>query len=192
MRKNWWTSPGLFVLGHIFKDSEGIYAYQYNTAIMWPKHKYIGGVIQLSLIVLWKTMSDYWIKVNRKPTVFGGRLIVFGNNQNNSALINRLLLSFSETLCPHCRSPCTKVYEWRPSRNVNIIVLEFACVHLLNGNWPECSPGSGESALWVQKLYRIHQSNDWSNNTLWSSLVIIGKVETYKKQLLLLVEGVWQ
>ena len=26
----------------------------YNTAIMWPKYKYIGGVIQVSKIVLWE------------------------------------------------------------------------------------------------------------------------------------------
>ena len=32
------------VLGHIFKDNEGIYAYHYNIAIMWPKYKYTGGV----------------------------------------------------------------------------------------------------------------------------------------------------
>ena len=30
------------------------YAYQYNIAIMWPKCKYIGGVIQVSQLVLWE------------------------------------------------------------------------------------------------------------------------------------------
>ena len=34
----------LDMLGHIFKDNEGIYAYQYNVAI-------IGGVIQVSWLV---------------------------------------------------------------------------------------------------------------------------------------------
>ena len=34
-----------------------------------------------------KNMSDNWIKVNRKPTAYGGRVIIFGNNQNNTALI---------------------------------------------------------------------------------------------------------
>ena len=29
------------------------YAYQYNIAIMWPKYKYIGGVIQVSWLALW-------------------------------------------------------------------------------------------------------------------------------------------
>ena len=68
------------VFGHSFKDSEGINAYQYNIAITWPKYKYIGGVIQVSQLVLWeKYISDYWIKVNWKPTGFGGRLTVFGN-----------------------------------------------------------------------------------------------------------------
>ena len=42
------------VLSHIFKDNEGICAYQYNIAIMWPKYKYIGGVIQVSRLVLWE------------------------------------------------------------------------------------------------------------------------------------------
>ena len=42
------------VLGHIFKDNEAIYAYQYNIAITWPKYKYIGGVIQVSQHVLWE------------------------------------------------------------------------------------------------------------------------------------------
>ena len=42
------------MLGHIFKDNEGIYAYEYNIAIMWPKFKYIGGFIQVSWLVLWK------------------------------------------------------------------------------------------------------------------------------------------
>ena len=42
------------VLGHIFKDNEGIYAYQYNIAITWPTYKYIGGVIQVSRLVLWE------------------------------------------------------------------------------------------------------------------------------------------
>ena len=41
-------------LGRIFKDNEGIYAYQYNIAIRWPKYKYIGGVIQVSRLVLWQ------------------------------------------------------------------------------------------------------------------------------------------
>ena len=34
-----------------------------------------------------KNMSDYCIKVNRKPTSVGGRLTVFGNNRNNTALV---------------------------------------------------------------------------------------------------------
>ena len=38
----------------MFKDNEGIYAYQYNIAITWPKYKYIGGVIQVSRLVLWE------------------------------------------------------------------------------------------------------------------------------------------
>ena len=43
------------VLGHIFKDNEGIYQTQYNIAITWPKYKlYIGGVIQVSWLVLWE------------------------------------------------------------------------------------------------------------------------------------------
>ena len=29
-------------------------AYQYNIAIMWPKYKYIGGIIQVSRLVLWE------------------------------------------------------------------------------------------------------------------------------------------
>ena len=51
-------------------------------------------------------MCDYWIKVNRKWTDFGGRLSIFGYNQNNTALvvsvvkfwmldINSYFLSFS-------------------------------------------------------------------------------------------------
>ena len=40
--------------GHIFKDNEGIYAYLYNIAITWIKYKYIGGVIQVSRLVLWE------------------------------------------------------------------------------------------------------------------------------------------
>ena len=33
------------VLGHIFKDNEGMRINnQYNIAITWPKYKYIGGV----------------------------------------------------------------------------------------------------------------------------------------------------
>ena len=43
------SNPSL-VLGHIFKDNEGIYAYQYNIAIT-SKCKYIGGVIQVSRLV---------------------------------------------------------------------------------------------------------------------------------------------
>ena len=66
---------------------EYIYAYQYNITIMWPKYKYIGGIIQVSRLVLWKKI-DYWIKVNRKPTGFGGRLTFFFYNQNNTALIS--------------------------------------------------------------------------------------------------------
>ena len=42
------------VLGHIFTDNEGIYAYQHNIAITWPNYKYIGGVIQVSWLVLWE------------------------------------------------------------------------------------------------------------------------------------------
>ena len=55
MRKNWWTSPSLW-LGHIFKVMKEFYVhvYQYNIAIMWPKYKYIGGVIQVSRLVLWE------------------------------------------------------------------------------------------------------------------------------------------
>ena len=32
-------------------------------------------------------MSDDWLEVNRKPTGFGGRLTIFWNNRNNTALI---------------------------------------------------------------------------------------------------------
>ena len=42
------------VLGNIFKDNEGIRAYQYNIAIMWFKYLYIGGIIQVSGLVLWE------------------------------------------------------------------------------------------------------------------------------------------
>ena len=45
------------MLGHIFKDNEGIYAYQYNLAITRPKYKYIDSdrsVIQVSRLVLWE------------------------------------------------------------------------------------------------------------------------------------------
>ena len=31
-----------------------MYAYQYNIAIRRPKYKYIGGVIQVSQLVLWE------------------------------------------------------------------------------------------------------------------------------------------
>ena len=34
-----------------------------------------------------KYMCDYWIKINRKKTGFGGRLTIFGNNWNNTALV---------------------------------------------------------------------------------------------------------
>ena len=61
-------------------------------AITWPKYKYIGGDIQVSQLVLWEKyvwLSDYWIKVNRKPTGLGGRRTIFGNNRNNTALLER-------------------------------------------------------------------------------------------------------
>ena len=51
------TSPSLYislVLVHISKDNEGIHAYQYNIAITWPNYKYIGGIIQVSQLVLWE------------------------------------------------------------------------------------------------------------------------------------------
>ena len=64
------------------------YAYQYNIATTLPKYKYIGGAIQISRLVCEKKKYDYWINVNRKPTGFGGRLTVFGNNQNDTALID--------------------------------------------------------------------------------------------------------
>ena len=41
------------MLDHIFKDNEGIYAYQYNIPITWPKYKYIAGIILVSRLVLW-------------------------------------------------------------------------------------------------------------------------------------------
>ena len=40
-------------VGSQFQDNEGIYAYQYNIVITWPKYKYIGGVIQVSRLVLY-------------------------------------------------------------------------------------------------------------------------------------------
>ena len=75
------------VLGHISKIMKE-YAYQYNIAIR------LCDLNTSTLVALFKSvnmfyeknMSDYWIKVNRKPTGFGGRLTVFGNNQNNTAL----------------------------------------------------------------------------------------------------------
>ena len=50
------SKPISLVLDHIFKDNEGIYAYRYNIAIMWPKYKYmyIGGIFQVSQPVLWE------------------------------------------------------------------------------------------------------------------------------------------
>ena len=37
------------MLGHIFKDSEGIYAYQYNIAIMWPKCAWLQSWVHFSI-----------------------------------------------------------------------------------------------------------------------------------------------
>ena len=54
MNMNITTSLYISSVGHIFKDNEGMYAYQYNIAIMWPKYKYFGGVIQVSRPVLWE------------------------------------------------------------------------------------------------------------------------------------------
>ena len=48
------TKSIYLMLGHIFKEYEGIYAYQYNIAITWPKYKYISGIIQVSWLVLWE------------------------------------------------------------------------------------------------------------------------------------------
>ena len=66
--------PSLYIslaLGHFFKDNEGIY--QYNIAItLVPLFKSVDLFYE-------NDMSDYWIKVNRKPTGFGGRLTVFWN-----------------------------------------------------------------------------------------------------------------
>ena len=51
------TKSVSLVLGHIFKDNEGMYAFQYNIAIICDLNKstctlYIGGVIQVSRLVL--------------------------------------------------------------------------------------------------------------------------------------------
>ena len=55
--------------------------------LLWPtfvhvckpiKYKYIDGVIQVSWLVYEKNMSDYWIKVNQKPTGFGGTCTCVG------------------------------------------------------------------------------------------------------------------
>ena len=78
------------VLGHIFKDNEGIYAYQYNIAITLLNTSTLVVLFKSVDLFYEKNMSDYWIKVNRKPTGFGGRLTVFGNNRNNTALIQTL------------------------------------------------------------------------------------------------------
>ena len=59
------SSVGL--LGHIFKDNEGIYAYQYNIAITWPIYKYIGGDILVSWLVLWETYV--WLRLTENRLV---------------------------------------------------------------------------------------------------------------------------
>ena len=41
------------MLGHIFKDMKE-YMRISNIAIIWPKYKYIGAVIQVSRLVLWE------------------------------------------------------------------------------------------------------------------------------------------
>ena len=77
------------VLGHIFKDNEGIYAITHISTTL-------GNLNTSTLVALFKSvelfneknMSDYWIKVNRKLTGFGGRLTVFGSNRNNTAQIS--------------------------------------------------------------------------------------------------------
>ena len=44
----------------------------------------------------------------------------------------------------------TQVYKWVPGRMRTLLWLSWHYVRLWNGDWPECSPGSGGSALWVQ------------------------------------------
>ena len=41
---------------------EYIYAYQYNIAITYPKYEYIGGIIQVSPLVLWEKYVWLWNK----------------------------------------------------------------------------------------------------------------------------------
>ena len=69
-----------------FKDNEGIYAYHYqynigpsddlNTSTLLAFIKPVDLFYE-------KNMSDYWIKVNRKPT----GLTISGNNRNDTALV---------------------------------------------------------------------------------------------------------
>ena len=53
------TKSMYLMLGHSFKDNEGIPVYmRIGTTLplrfMWPKHKYISGIIQVSQLVLWE------------------------------------------------------------------------------------------------------------------------------------------
>ena len=95
------------VLGHIFKDLKEYYAYHCNISITWPKYKYIGGIIQVSRLVLWE--KYVWLLNNRKPTGFGGRLTVFGNNRNNM---------YSPSLQKNC---------FEHSNSNNLLVLYCTC-----------------------------------------------------------------
>ena len=60
----------------------------------------------------------------------------------------------ASTLYPLCCSHprCINGY---PVRCECYLSLDVACVRPWSGAWPECSPGSGEGALWVQDWYWI-------------------------------------
>ena len=68
------------LLGNIFRDNEGIDAYQYNTTITWPN---------FNDMFHDKNMSDDWMEVNRKWTGFG-----FGGTLGSAVVQNRFFFVY--------------------------------------------------------------------------------------------------
>ena len=96
------------------------------------------------------------------------------------------LLSFSKALYPHCCSPprCINGY---PVGCERYCWLSWHCARplLKSGDWPECSPGSRESALSVQNWLIpmtgviVDCEAHWNSYQVWNAL--------YKNQLLYLL-----
>ena len=150
------------MLGHIFKDNEGIYGYQYNIAttiymtyIHWRRY------LSQSTCFMRKICLIIELKFTENRPGFGGTVglkkFFLGNNRNNTALT---------ALCEGVTAAYTGLYRKTEPRHANTHWMkESTCCILSSGffppnswQWSATNCGCNLSIFWRKKKIKSNQN----------------------------------